>query len=116
MQKRLSQVCLKIFDVKFLPGRQCRCSPFLGGDYYTRAAERGKMNIPLSSYAPEKLVSRDGFSRPRPASACSFSIRRLNLVLTNFQLSVNADSGVPYSTFGNFGPPGCDSDVVPTRT
>ena len=26
----------------------------------------GKMNIPLSPYAPENLVSRDGFSRPVP--------------------------------------------------
>ena len=45
---------------------------------------RGQLNrendIPLSPFAPEKLVSRDGFGRP--ASACSFSMRRLNLVLT----------------------------------
>ena len=26
----------------------------------------GKMNIPLSPYVPENLVSRDGFSRPVP--------------------------------------------------
>ena len=26
----------------------------------------GKVNIPLSPYAPDKLVSRDGFSRPVP--------------------------------------------------
>ena len=25
-----------------------------------------EMNIPLSPYVPEKLVSRDGFSRPVP--------------------------------------------------
>ena len=37
------------------------------------------MNIPLSPYVPENLVSRDG----RPASACSFSIPRMNLVLTH---------------------------------
>ena len=39
------------------------------------------MNIPLSPYVPENLVSRDGFGS-RPASACSFSILRLNPVLT----------------------------------
>ena len=35
-----------------------------------------------SLVAPENLVSRDRFDRPvpRPASACSFSARRLNLV------------------------------------
>ena len=26
----------------------------------------GKINIPLSPYVPENLVSRDGFSRPVP--------------------------------------------------
>ena len=41
----------------------------------------GKINIPLSSYVPENLVSRHGLFRP--ASACSLSIVRLNLVLTN---------------------------------
>ena len=29
-------------------------------------SQTGKMNIPLSPYAPENLVSRDGFSRPVP--------------------------------------------------
>ena len=50
---------------------------------------RGQLNrertFSLSPFAPENLVSRDGFRRPvpsRPASACSFSILRLNLVLT----------------------------------
>ena len=43
------------------------------------------MNIPLSPYVPEpeNLVSRDGFSRSRPALACLFFILRLNLVLTH---------------------------------
>ena len=41
------------------------------------------MNNFLSPFAPENLVSRDGFSRPRPALACSFSILTLNLVLTH---------------------------------
>ena len=35
----------------------------------------------LSPFAPENLVSRDGFGRFRPAPACSFSALRLNLVL-----------------------------------
>ena len=39
------------------------------------------MTVTLSSFAPEKLVSRDGFGRP--ASARSFSTLRLNLVLTH---------------------------------
>ena len=29
------------------------------------------MNISLSPFVPENLVSRDGFSSPRPSSACS---------------------------------------------
>ena len=41
------------------------------------------MNISLSTFAPENLVSRDGFGQSRPASACSFSILRLNLVRTS---------------------------------
>ena len=41
-----------------------------------------KMNIPLSPFAPEKMVSRYGRRPSRPASAFSFSILRLNLVLT----------------------------------
>ena len=40
------------------------------------------MNIPLSSYAPENLVSRDGFSRPVSRVSLLVSILRLNLVLT----------------------------------
>ena len=40
----------------------------------------GKINIfslsPL--FAPDNFVSRDGFDPSRPASACSFSILRLN--------------------------------------
>ena len=40
-----------------------------------RGQLKGKINIPLSSYVPENLVSRDGFSRPvqrQPAhSPCS---------------------------------------------
>ena len=33
-------------------------------------------------YVPENLATRDGFSRPVPRPACSFSILRLNLVPT----------------------------------
>ena len=43
-----------------------------------------KSNVCLSAFAPENLVSpRDGFGRPVPRPACSFSILRLNLVLTH---------------------------------
>ena len=46
---------------------------------------RGQLNrendIPLSPCVPEKLVSRDGFSRPVPRQPL-ISILRLNLVLT----------------------------------
>ena len=44
---------------------------------------RGNEYISLSPFAPENLVSQDGFSRAVPASASSFSILRLNLVLTH---------------------------------
>ena len=48
---------------------------------------RGYLYISLSPFAPEDLVTRDGFGRPVPrqhsASACSFSTLRLNLVLTH---------------------------------
>ena len=40
------------------------------------------MNIPLSWYASENLISRDGFSRPVPRQP-AHSILRLNLVLTH---------------------------------
>ena len=41
------------------------------------------MNIPLSPYVPENLVSLARRVQPsRPASACLFCILRLNLVLT----------------------------------
>ena len=40
------------------------------------------VSIFLSPFAPENLVSRDGFGKSCPASACSSSILRLNLVLT----------------------------------
>ena len=43
----------------------------------------GKMNSSLSPFAPEYLVSRDGFRPSCPASACSCSILSLNLVLTH---------------------------------
>ena len=39
------------------------------------------MNISLSTFANDNLVSPDGFGRP--ASACSFSTLRLNLALTH---------------------------------
>ena len=41
--------------------------------------------IPLSPFAPENLVSRDGFGRPVPHQPAhqSFSTLRLNLVLTH---------------------------------
>ena len=49
---------------------------------------RGQMNrgklISLSLFAPEILVSRDGFGRPVPRQPShSFSTLRLNPVLTN---------------------------------
>ena len=40
----------------------------------------GKMNIPLSVFVPENLVSRDGFGSPSRVSLLT-SILRLNLVL-----------------------------------
>ena len=44
-----------------------------------------KANKLLFPFVPEHLVSRDGRVRPSrpPASACSFSTLRLNLVLTH---------------------------------
>ena len=44
-----------------------------------------KIDASLSSFAPENLISRDGFGRPAPrfSLACSFSTLRLNLVLTH---------------------------------
>ena len=48
------------------------------------SAEQGKCWVFfLSPSVPEKLISRDGFGRPRPASARLFSTLRLNLVLTH---------------------------------
>ena len=41
------------------------------------------MNISLSPFAPENLVSRDGFGRPVPLQPAKFSTLRLNLVLTH---------------------------------
>ena len=40
------------------------------------------MNISLFPYAPENLGLARWVQPSRPASACSFSILRLNLVLT----------------------------------
>ena len=40
-----------------------------------------KMNIPLSPYVPENLVSRDGFGSPVPRQP-AHPLLRLNLVLT----------------------------------
>ena len=42
----------------------------------------GKVTFPLFPFAAESLVSQDRFGRPVPRQACSFSILRLNLVLT----------------------------------
>ena len=42
---------------------------------FSRGQLKRKNNIFLSRFAPENLISRDGFDRP-------FSILRLNLVLT----------------------------------
>ena len=54
------------------------------------------MNIPLSPYVPENLVSRGGFIQPSLlASACSFSILRLNLVLT-YGIPTKFRGGVHY--------------------
>ena len=49
---------------------------------------RGQLNsekeyTPLSAYAPENLVSRDGFSRPAPRQPAHSPYSRLNLVLTH---------------------------------
>ena len=42
-----------------------------------------KVNIFLSPFAPENLVSLDGFGSPVQRQPCSFSILRLNVVLTH---------------------------------
>ena len=44
------------------------------------ASWRVKLNVSLSTFAPGNLVSRDGFDLSAPA--CSFSILRVNLMLT----------------------------------
>ena len=53
--------------------------------YFSLNIARGQLNretlFSLSPFAPENLVSRDRFGRPRPAPASSFSTLRLNLVL-----------------------------------
>ena len=56
---------------------------------------RGQPNrdISLSAFVPENLVSRDGFGSPVP-SACSFSILRLNLVLTYYGIPPEFRGGV----------------------
>ena len=42
------------------------------------------MNIPLSQYVPENLVSRDGFGRPVPSRvSLLISILKVNLLLTH---------------------------------
>ena len=41
------------------------------------------MIVSLSPFEPENLISRDGFSCPIPRQPGSFSILRLNLVLTH---------------------------------
>ena len=50
-----------------------------------------KMNISLSPFAPENLVSREKVRPSRPAPALSFSTLRLNLVLTRGILSAFRD-------------------------
>ena len=42
-----------------------------------------KMNIPLSPYAPENLVSREGFSRPAPRQPAHSPYSFYNLVFTH---------------------------------
>ena len=54
----------------------------------------GKMNNSLSPFAPDNLALRGGFGRPCPASACSFSIRRLNLVPTRGLLPISAAASI----------------------
>ena len=48
---------------------------------------RGQLNrsisFSLSPFVPENLVCRDGFGRPVPRPACSFSTFKLNQVLTH---------------------------------
>ena len=42
----------------------------------------GKKKKSLSPFAPENLISWNGFGHPVPRQACSFSTPRLKLVLT----------------------------------
>ena len=59
-----------------------------GKDQPGKAANpaRGQLNrenvFSLSPFAPESLVSRDGFGSPLPRRSLLISILRLNLVLT----------------------------------
>ena len=72
----------------------------------------GKMNIPLSAFAPENLVSRERRVRQsRPASACSFSILRLNLVLTH-GIPPDFRGGVHF-VIGGLGNVGCSTVNCP---
>ena len=53
------------------------------------------MNISLSAYyAPENLVSRDGFSSPVPRQPAHPHILRLNLVLTYYGIPPEFCGGV----------------------
>ena len=54
---------------------------------------RRKVNIPLSAFAPENLVSRDGFGSPVPCQPAHLHILRLNLVLT-YEIPPEFRSGV----------------------
>ena len=51
------------------------------------------MNIYLYPFAPEKLVSRDGFGRPVPRQPAHLHTQRLNLELT-YGISPKFRSGV----------------------
>ena len=44
----------------------------------------GKINISLSAFAPENLVSRDGFGSPVPRQPAHLHTHKLNPVLTGF--------------------------------
>ena len=60
-------------------------------DQTGKVANSSRGHISLSLFAPENLVSRDGFGRPVPRA---FSILRLNMVLTH-GISPDFRGGVP---------------------
>ena len=69
MARTLSRICM---DQPDMYGYHSSCSWSAKQEFFNS----------LFPFAPENLVSRDGFSRPIPRNARSFSTVRLNLVLT----------------------------------